>query len=139
MIAYIDSSVLLRIALNEGNQLSEFHDITLGGSSRLLKSECLRSLDRLVVMGRLSQSEMIFATEYIYEVLDRMEIMPISENILERIGEPLGLNLGTLDAIHLFSAVAWRWQKNHNPVFLTHDVALGRAAQVFGFRVMGIL
>ncbi|MEI6805147.1 MAG: PIN domain-containing protein [Myxococcaceae bacterium] len=138
MIAYIDSSVLLRIALEQDNQLREFHGITLGGSSRLLKSECLRSLDRLVTADRLTQADMISATEYLYEVFERIEILPISESILERIGEPLGLNLGTLDAIHLFSAVAWRWQRKHNPIFLTHDLALGRAAQVFGFKVLGI-
>jgi predicted nucleic acid-binding protein len=137
MIAYIDSSVLLRIALDQSNQLQEFHDIALGGSSRLLKSECLRSLDRLVVTNRLSQPDMISATEYLYEVLERIEIIPVSENILERIGEPLGLNLGTLDAVHLFSAVAWRWQRKHNLVFLTHDLALGKAAQLFGFKVLG--
>lgn len=138
MIAYLDSSALLRVALAQGNQLREFQDITLGGSSRLLKSECLRSLDRLVTTGRLTQADMISAAEYLYEVFERIEIIPMSENILERTGEPLGLNLGTLDAIHLFSAVAWRWQRKHNPVFLTHDLAQGRAAQVFGFKVMGI-
>lgn len=138
MIAYVDSSVLLRIALNQKNKLKEFSELELGASSRLLKSECLRSLDRLMTVGQLSESDFIAATEYLFEAFDYLEIIPVSENIWERVSEPLGLNLGTLDAIHLFSAVAWRWQKKHVPAFLTHDIALGKAAQLFGFRVLGI-
>ena len=138
MIAYIDSSVLLRIALDHKNKLQEFSKLELGASSRLLKSECLRSLDRLMTTKQISESDFISATEYLFEAFDYLEIIPISENILERVSEPLGLNLGTLDAIHLFSAVAWRWQKKHVPVFLTHDIALGKAAQLFGFRVTGV-
>lgn len=138
MIAYIDSSVLLRIALNQENKLEEFSDIKLGGSSRLLKAECLRTLDRLVAARRLSESDCIAASEYLFEAFEHLEIIPLSELILERVGEPLSVNLGTLDAIHLFSAISWRWHKKHSPVFLTHDVTLGKAAQMFGFKVAGI-
>ena len=138
MIAYIDSSVLLRIALNQPNQLKEFSKLKLGISSRLLKSECLHTIDRLAAMQQLSQAALISASEYLFEVFDHVELISVSENILERVGEPLGLNLGTLDGIHLFSAVTWRWQKKKDLVFLTHDVVLGKAAQMLGFRVLGI-
>ena len=137
MIAYVDSSVLLRFALNQENRLVEFEKITLGGSSRLLKTECLRTLDRQVSTGALSQEGMTDAAEYLFDAFERMEFVPLTESILERSGEPLGLNLGALDAIHLHSAIAWRWARKHLPVFLTHDIALAKAARLFGFQVLG--
>jgi hypothetical protein len=55
-----------------------------------------------------------------------------------QVGQPTGLNLGTLDAIHLFSAVLWKQENGQTPVFLTHDVTLGKTAKLFGFEVIGI-
>ncbi len=138
MIAYIDSSVLLRVALNQKNPLREFSTIQLGGSSRLIKAECLRTLDRLSATNQLSQADFISASSFILEAFLHFEIIPISEALLERISEPHKMSLGTLDAIHLFSAVIWRSQRKITPLFLTHDAALGTAAQIFGFTVLGL-
>ena len=71
-------------------------------------------------------------------MLNHMEMIAITEPILDRVGQPAGLNLGTLDAIHLFSAVLWKQEKPQSPIFLTHDVALGKVAKLFGFEVLGI-
>ena len=72
MIAYIDSSVLLRVALKQKNLLNEFTHIKLGGSSRLIKAECLRTLDRLLVIGQLDQTDFALAVDFIYEALNHM-------------------------------------------------------------------
>jgi predicted nucleic acid-binding protein len=138
MIAYVDSSVLLRVALKQKNYLKEFANITLGGSSRLIKAECLRTLDRLVSTGQLNQAEFEFTVEFIHNAVDHLEIIGITEPILDRVGQPTGLNLGTLDAIHLYSAALWRLEKSSSPVFLTHDLALGKSAKLFGFEVLGM-
>jgi predicted nucleic acid-binding protein len=138
MIAYIDSSVLLRVALNQNNRLKEFSSVQLGFSSSLIKAESLRTIDRLAAAGRLSQADWVAATSYLMEAFQHLELIPISETVLERVGEPHKLSLGTLDAIHLFSAVMWRSQRKTTPQFLTHDAALGSAAQLFGFTVIGL-
>lgn len=55
MIAYVDSSVLLRLALRQPNPLQKFSSITRGISSRLIKAESLRTLDRLFAMNSLGK------------------------------------------------------------------------------------
>jgi hypothetical protein len=58
--------------------------------------------------------------------------------VLSRAGEPLPTPLGTLDAIHLASALTWRERMGALPMMATHDAALGLAARAFGFEVRGI-
>jgi hypothetical protein len=45
--------------------------------------------------------------------------------------------LGTLDAIHLASALLWKDALGIDPAVATHDVALALAAQAHGFKVVG--
>jgi predicted nucleic acid-binding protein len=47
MIAYVDSSVLLRVALGQTNALAEWRDIERGVSSALVTMESLRTLNRV--------------------------------------------------------------------------------------------
>ena len=51
MIAYVDSSVLLRVALAQPNALPEWRRIDRGVSSALLATESLRTLDRNQLAG----------------------------------------------------------------------------------------
>ena len=46
MRAYVDSSVVLRVALGEADKLTEWTRITDPISSELIRIECLRTLDR---------------------------------------------------------------------------------------------
>ena len=139
MNAYIDSSVLLRVALDQPGQFKDFSKIDLAISSSILKSECLRTLDRLVTIKHLSEDERLKASGNLFQAFDYLELVSISDAILDRVAEPLGLNLGTLDAIHLFSAVSWKQEKQQSLAFITHDIALGKAAMILGFEVFGIL
>jgi hypothetical protein len=47
MIAYVDSSVLLRVALGQSNALPNWRQIERGVSSALITTESLRTLDRV--------------------------------------------------------------------------------------------
>jgi hypothetical protein len=57
--------------------------------------------------------------------------------VLGRASEPLPLAIGTLDAIHLATALIWRNRTGTSPEMATHDTALGAAARFFGFGVRG--
>ena len=57
--------------------------------------------------------------------------------ILARASLPLPTPIGTLDAIHLSTAMLWRESSTSDLVFATHDSALGIVARVSGFRVVG--
>lgn len=137
MIGYLDSSVLLRVLLNHNGKLREFTKLDRSISSKLLKAECLRSLDRSKVLGFLREQEYVEAVTQLYVALDTVELMDISDRVLERTGSGFTIPLGTLDAIHLSSAVWWREHTGLSPVFLTHDEVLAQAAITLGFRVLG--
>jgi hypothetical protein len=47
------------------------------------------------------------------------------------------MSIGTLDAIHLATALIWRDRLGPLPEMLTHDATLGAAARAFGFDVRG--
>ena len=57
MIAYVDASVILRLALGQPNGLTEWSKVHRGVSSALITTESLRTLDRLRLRARLSDSE----------------------------------------------------------------------------------
>jgi len=52
--------------------------------------------------------------------------------------EPTPMPLGTLDAMHLATALIWRDRVGPLPAIATHDSMLGTAALAFGFDVLGI-
>ena len=45
--------------------------------------------------------------------------------------------LGTLDALHLATALIWRDRIGPLPAVATHNTVLGSAARAFGFEVLG--
>jgi predicted nucleic acid-binding protein len=61
-----------------------------------------------------------------------------TRNVLARASQPLPTPLGTLDAIHLATALHWRESREPDLVFATHDAALALAARSCGLRVSGI-
>ena len=138
MICYLDSSVLLRVSLNQSNSLDELVSVNYMVSSTLLKTECYRTLDRARITNRLDSKSFIRVLQSLQKIFDRIEWIHLTEMILERAGRPLGVSLGTLDAIHLVSAQLWKENRGKNLIFATHDNELGKAAEVFGFSVLGL-
>lgn len=138
MIAYLDSSVILRILLGQRDAIGEWASITQGVSSALAEVECLRTLDRL----RLSQAhpDQVIAVrrEAVYRLMESMEVVEITQPILSRAAQPLPTALGTLDAIHLATAVVWKERTGKDLSMATHDSALAVAARASGMRVIGV-
>ena len=64
--------------------------------------------------------------------------MLVRTPVLTRASDPMPMSLGTLDALHLATALTWRDRMEPLPTMVTHDTALGSAAQAFGFDVRGI-
>ena len=137
MIAYLDSSVLLRVILGEPGRLPEWEQVAEGVCSSLAQVECLRALDRLQHQGRLNAMETAGRREAVYRLLERLEVAELSRGVLERAAAPMPLPLGTLDALHLSTALLWREVRRKELVMATHDRGLGEAARAFGFTVIG--
>ena len=77
MIAYVDSSVLLRLALGQPNALPEWRQIDRGVSSALISTESLRTLDRLRIRGGLSDIEIAKRRATIISLIDSLELIEI--------------------------------------------------------------
>lgn len=137
MIAYVDSSVLLRLALGQSNALSEWRQIERGVASALISTESLRTLDRVRIRASLPDVEVAGRRATILKLIDSLELIEIDSIVLDRAAQPMPTELGTLDAIHLASALLWREAVEIDPVMVTHDGALGLAAQAHGFKVLG--
>ncbi len=137
MIAYIDSSVILRLVLSERDALHEWPDVRQGVTSALAEVEVLRTLDRLRFSApTLDFPALVDRREVAFHVLEGLETIEITRSVLSRAAQPLPTPLGTLDAIHLVSALAWR-EQFEGLFFATHDLALAAAARASGFEVIG--
>ena len=137
MIAYVDSSVILRVVLGQPDALEEWGDLEAGATSALAEVECLRTLDRLRLRTGLGGDAMALRREAVFRVLDSLTVVELDRPVLTRAAQPMPTLLGTLDAIHLASALLWAEREAYPPAFATHDRALALAARGFGLRVLG--
>ncbi len=138
MIAYLDSSVLLRVILGQRDKLRAWKSIERGVASTLVQVECLRTLDRLRLRAGLSDEDLAERRETVFRIIDETEVVEPSMVVLDRAARPFPTELGTLDAIHLATALMWREVRGEEIVMATHDRALGTAAQASGLPVVGL-
>jgi predicted nucleic acid-binding protein len=138
MIAYVDASVLLRLALGQPNALPEWRQIDRGVSSALVTTESLRTLDRLRLRANLSDREVATRRAVILALIASLELVEIDAVVLDRAAQPMPTELGTLDAIHLATAMLWKETTRTDLVMATHDGALALGAQTHGLRVLGV-
>ncbi len=137
MIAYVESSVILRLVLGQAGALREWRTLDGGATSALAEVECLRTLDRLRLAEGLAELQIAERRAAVYEVLQTLAIVELTRPILSRAAQPLPLTLGTLDALHLASALAWREHAGDSIVLATHDARLGAAARALGLFTVG--
>lgn len=138
MIAYLDSSVILRYVLGQQSQLAEFADIELGIASAMVEVECLRTLDRLRFRSDLGASEIALRREAVFRLLAEAEVVQLGSAILRRASQALPVPVGTLDALHLATALLWRDVRGRDLIFATHNRSLGAAARASGIATIGI-
>ncbi len=137
MIAYIDSSVILRVLLGQSGALPEWGKLRRGVTSAVAEVECLRTLDRLRITDGIAEMRIAERLEAVYRIMDAMEVVEPSRIVLSRAAQPLPVTLGTLDAIHLATAHLWREHSGESLVMATHDAALASAARSTGMTVIG--
>lgn len=137
MIAYVDTSALLRIVLREPGALDDLRTYDGLVASELVAVESARTIDRLRIQGSLTTDEAAERLRVINEWLEAIDVVLLRPPVLNRASEPMPMPMGTLDALHLASALIWRDRIGPLPEMATHDTALGSAARAFGFAVRG--
>jgi predicted nucleic acid-binding protein len=137
MIAYVDASVLLRVALRQPDALPEWRKVEQGVSSALVLTESLRTLDRLRLRASLPDAEVALRRGTILQLVASLDLVEIDALVLDRAAQPMPTLLGTFDAIHLATALLWKEMTRGDLVMATHDAALALAAQAHGLAVVG--
>ena len=137
MIAYVDTSALLRIVLREAGALDELRSYDTLVSSELIAVESARTIDRLRLQGSLTADGAAARLRIVTDWLEAIDLVLLRPSVLSRASEPMPMPLGTLDAVHLATALIWRDRMGPLPAVATHDTALGSAARAFGFEVLG--
>jgi predicted nucleic acid-binding protein len=138
VIAYLDSSVILRLVLGQRDRLREWRRVSRGVASALVEVECLRTLDRLRLDEDLDEEEIATRRAAVFRLLESLELVDVTRPVLARAAQPLPTSLGTLDAIHLATAMLWRDATDTDLVLATHDRSLALAARASGLRTVGL-
>lgn len=137
MIAYVDSSVLLRLVFGSPGALAEWRAVDRAVVSALVEVECLRTIDRFRLVERFPDEEVSRRREAVFRILGACEVVDVTAGVLARAAQPSPTALGTLDAIHLATSTLWRETTGEEIVMATHDVALAVAARAAGLPVIG--
>jgi predicted nucleic acid-binding protein len=137
MTVYVDTSVVLRILLREPNPVGIWGQWNKGYSSALWRVEALRTVDRLRLTHEISDTDVAQLVREIQVTHETFAIHPVTDRILQRASETFPTVVGTLDAIHLATALSVREIATID-CLLTHDSQLATAARSLGFDVMGM-
>ena len=137
-MALIDTSVLLRMLFGEPAPLAAWRTITDAYASRLVGVEIARVIDRRRLAGAIGDEDVAHLHEEARRVLRSIEVVAVSDTILDRAAAAMPTALGTLDAIHLATALETARVKRRPVVVATHDEQLARAARGCGLDVIGV-
>ena len=138
MIVYMDTSVILSRFLGQSNRLISWGGWEIVYTSVVTRVEYLRTVDRLRLQGAIDDEARVELHARFDSLWRAVCRVPLAEAILTRAEQTFPTVLGTLDALHLASALAARSDESGDLTVLTHDEQLGRAASAMGLRVVGI-
>ena len=133
MIVYLDTSVVLRVLLDQPRKLSSWAQWTAAYSSELLGVECRRVIDRLRLDAVFDDEEVALATQRLSQMEKSVRRIRLSRSILHAASQTMPTVVKTLDAFHLVSAVAIRERRQVELLFATHDSQQATAARALGF------
>ncbi len=137
MIALLDTSVVLRKLFGEPDSLAEWSTVSEAYASRVLVVELGRVIDRCRLAGDIDDEQVEHLHGESRRLLRSIEVLALSERILDRAAGPMPTTLGSLDAIHLATAVELAAARAPKLVLATHDRQLARAARASGLAVVG--
>lgn len=126
-LLYFDSSAIVKLVAREPESAA-LHELVSKGGDAVASALALAEVQRAVRRDGGGETVLVRARS----VLDRIALIKIDDAILEKAAhlEPSGL--GSLDAIHLATALS---VQEHLQAFIVYDQRLGRAAVALGLDV----
>ena len=131
MTAYLDSSVLLRHILLGEEPIRHALEFPRVVSSELIEIECRRVLHRCRLAGELTDETLAVARERLDEVLVGIDLLEMSRQIKQRAMDPFPVNVRTLDALHVATALLVG-EAAGGVVLFSHDEGMNRCARSLG-------
>lgn len=130
LIAYIDSSIILRHAVRDKAAFKDLEPYAaVAVTSTLTRVECFRVLDRFRLTREISETGIASAWQVVREFLASIKTVPINTAVVDLASQSFPIALKSLDAIHLASAILARNTAEARGIMITHDVKLALAAQ----------
>jgi predicted nucleic acid-binding protein len=138
MNVYLDSSVVLRRLRRESTPFRHWAAWEHAYASVLLRVETLRTIDRMRLSGAVEDAQVAELITKSQAIFEAVEFVALNAAILERASQSFRTSVGTLDALHLSTAL-WLMEAGAGDLtFLTHDGELALAARSVNFAVEGI-
>ena len=136
MIVYLDTSVILSRFLGQSNALASWGEWEKAFTSVLTRVEFFRTVDRMRLEGQIDDAERVVLHRQFSLFWEGAHRILLKSPIFNRAAS-FPTVLGTLDAMHLASALAVIPSLDEPLVVLTHDKQLGRSAEAVGLQVQG--
>jgi predicted nucleic acid-binding protein len=137
MIAYLDSSVIMRWIFKSPDVFIAGPDIEGFTTSVLLRVECLRAIDRVRIAGEITADEAAECFGGFHARIRTWNFFPLTDEILDTASVHMTVAVATLDAIHIASALHLKKSIPDNLIFVTHDRTQTAAARAMGLEVTG--
>lgn len=135
MVAYLDSSLVLRHVLRGEIAIHQAMACDRMVSSELMEIECRRVIHRCRMQGELDDNGVLRATERLEKLLNGMYLIALSSAVKKRAMEAFPVSIKTLDALHLSSALVLAEKTGgEKPLVFSHDAGMNRCAKVLGFQ-----
>jgi predicted nucleic acid-binding protein len=134
---YLDSSWLLKVLLQQG----AVKPLPAGAqvfSSVLLQVECRRTLDRHYKRQLIGAEHFARLSQQLSQYMEFFSLLEVNQDIALRASEPFSTPLGTLDALHLATAIKIREAEGEELALATFDNELAIAAMAHGFTVIAV-
>jgi PIN domain len=136
MVAYLDSSVLLRHILLGDSGIEHVFAVGRVISSELLEIECNRVLHRYRLQNDLDDDGYIEASNRLEHILNSVSIIRLSPKVKKRSKEAFPVIIKTLDALHLSSALIFHEARQEESLLIfSYDIGMNRCAKSLGFAV----
>ena len=137
MVAYLDSSVVLRHILLGEIAIEHAFVCERVVTSELLEIECRRVLHRYRLNGDLDDEALIAASTRLDSVLAGVSVIALSDAVKKRAMGSFPVVVTALDALHLASALEFAaayldQERGEGLLVFSHDVTMNRCAAALG-------
>ncbi len=132
MVAYLDSSFVLRHVLRGEMTIKQAFACDRTVSSELLEIECRRVIHRCWLQGVLNDEGVLKAPERLEKLLKGIYLIALSSAVKKRAMEAFPVSIKTLDALHLASALVLAERSGGEKLLIFSPMI--RCARIPGFQ-----